>query len=152
MRALTELRVCDEGLGAGPTGRGVRPGEDDALPAMSAARRPHCRVRPARERALTLREAANAFLAQPDLAASSRRSYAQTRTSVSPLSPWAAGEGRSPPRLTGTSLRVLLGEQPHEPAELGRWPGASGIHRQDITCVECERSFAACPLRTSGAI
>jgi hypothetical protein len=35
-------------------------------------------VRPARERALTLREAADVFLAQPDLAASSRRSYAQT--------------------------------------------------------------------------
>jgi hypothetical protein len=82
-----------------------RPGEDDdALPAMSPARRPHCRVRPARERTLTLREAANAFLAQPDLAASSRRSYAQTRTSVCPLSPWAAGEGRSPPRLTGPFL------------------------------------------------
>ena len=35
-------------------------------------------MRPARERPPTLREAADAFLAQPDLAASSYRSYAQT--------------------------------------------------------------------------
>jgi integrase len=44
---------------------------------MSPAGRPVRRLRPARERS-TLGEAADAFLAQPDLAASSRRSYAQT--------------------------------------------------------------------------
>jgi integrase len=45
---------------------------------MSAGRRPHRGLRPARERPPTLREAADVFLAQPDLTASSRRSYAQT--------------------------------------------------------------------------
>ena len=45
---------------------------------MSAGRRPHRGLRPARERPPTLREAADAFLAQPDLEPSSCRSYAQT--------------------------------------------------------------------------
>src|ERR1035437_1156345 len=39
---------------------------------------PHRRLRPARERPPTLRQAADVFLAQPDLAPSSYRSYAQT--------------------------------------------------------------------------
>jgi integrase len=50
----------------------------DAFPAMTAARRPVRRLRPAREPVPRLGEAVDAFLAQPDLAASSRRSYAQT--------------------------------------------------------------------------
>jgi len=45
---------------------------------MTAARRPVRRLRPAREQVPRLREAVDAFLAQPDLAPSSRRSYAQT--------------------------------------------------------------------------
>jgi integrase len=45
---------------------------------MTAARRPARRLRPARERVPRLAEAVDAFLAQPDLAPSSRRSYAQT--------------------------------------------------------------------------
>jgi hypothetical protein len=53
-------------------------GELDAFLAMTASGRRVRRVRPARERPPTLREAADAFLAQPDLAASSYRSYAQT--------------------------------------------------------------------------
>jgi hypothetical protein len=50
----------------------------DAFPAMSAGLRPHRGLRLARDRLPTLREAADVFLAQPDLAASSRRPYAQT--------------------------------------------------------------------------
>jgi hypothetical protein len=53
-------------------------GRADAFPAMSAGRPPDRGLRPARDRPPTLREAADAFLAQPDLAASSSRSYAQT--------------------------------------------------------------------------
>jgi integrase len=45
---------------------------------MSAAGRPVRRLRPVRERPPVLGEAVDAFLAQPDLAVSSRRSYAQT--------------------------------------------------------------------------
>jgi integrase len=45
---------------------------------MTAARRPVRRLRPVRERPAVLGEAVDAFLAQPDLASSSRRSYAQT--------------------------------------------------------------------------
>jgi integrase len=45
---------------------------------MSAAGRPVRRLRPVRERPPVLGVAVDAFLAQPDLAASSRRSYAQT--------------------------------------------------------------------------
>ncbi|MQA74749.1 MAG: tyrosine-type recombinase/integrase [Solirubrobacterales bacterium] len=45
---------------------------------MTAARRPVRRLRPVREEVPRLREAIDAFLAQPDLAPSSRRSYAQT--------------------------------------------------------------------------
>jgi integrase len=45
---------------------------------MSPARRSHRGLRPARERPPTLREAADAFLAQPGLRPSSCRSYAQT--------------------------------------------------------------------------
>src|SRR5438270_1518252 len=53
-------------------------GQADAFPAMSTARRPVRRLRPVRERPPVLAEAVDAFLAQPDLAASSRRSCAQT--------------------------------------------------------------------------
>jgi integrase len=45
---------------------------------MSPADRPARRLRPVRERMPVLGEAVDAFLAQPDLAASSRRFYAQT--------------------------------------------------------------------------
>jgi integrase len=45
---------------------------------MTPADRPVRRLRPVRERTPVLGEALDAFLAQPDLAASSRRSYAQT--------------------------------------------------------------------------
>jgi integrase len=45
---------------------------------MSLARRSPRSLRPARERPPTLREAADAFLAQPGLRPSSCRSYAQT--------------------------------------------------------------------------
>ena len=45
---------------------------------MTAARRPARRLRPAREPVPRLAEAVDVFLAQPDLALSSRRSYAQT--------------------------------------------------------------------------
>jgi integrase len=45
---------------------------------MTVPRRPVRRLRPEREQAPSLGEAVDAFLAQPDLAPSSRRSYAQT--------------------------------------------------------------------------
>lgn len=45
---------------------------------MSPSRRPVRRLRPAPDRVPLLAEAVDSFLAQPDLAASSRRSYAQT--------------------------------------------------------------------------
>lgn len=66
---------------------------------MSAGRRPHRGLRPARERPPTLREAADVFLAQPDLAASSRRSYLQTLgrlgRDLGPERPleWVSGRG-----------------------------------------------------------
>jgi hypothetical protein len=61
-------------VGAGDAPGG---GELDAFLAMIASGRPVRRLRPARERSPTLREAADAFLAQPDLAASSYHSCAQ---------------------------------------------------------------------------
>lgn len=57
-------------------------GGHDAFPAMTAARRTVRRLRPVREQVPGLGEAVDAFLAQPDLAASSRRSYAQTLAAV----------------------------------------------------------------------
>jgi integrase len=45
---------------------------------MTVSRRPVRRLRPERQQAPSLGEAVGAFLAQPDLAPSSRRSYAQT--------------------------------------------------------------------------
>lgn len=53
-------------------------GGSDAFPAMSGSRRPVRRLRPVREAPPTLGEAVDAFLARPDLASSSHRSYAQT--------------------------------------------------------------------------
>jgi integrase len=53
-------------------------GEGDAFPAMTASKRPVRRLRPVRDPVPTLTDAVDAFLAQPDLAASSRRSYTQT--------------------------------------------------------------------------
>ena len=61
------------------TGRAaLRTGRADAFPAMTAERRPVRRLRPDREPVPALGVAVDAFLAQPDLAPSSRRSYAQT--------------------------------------------------------------------------
>jgi hypothetical protein len=53
-------------------------GVADAFPAMTVSRRPVRRLRPARDPVPTLGIAVDAFLGQPDLASSSRRSYAQT--------------------------------------------------------------------------
>jgi hypothetical protein len=53
-------------------------GQADTFPAMTTDRQRVRRLRPMRDRVLRLGEAVDAFLAQPDLAASSRRSYTQT--------------------------------------------------------------------------
>ena len=53
-------------------------GQADAFPAMSTTRRPVRRLRPARDPIPSLGDAVDAFLGQPDLAPSSRRSYGQT--------------------------------------------------------------------------
>ena len=53
-------------------------GRTDTFPAMTATKRPVRRLRPARDPVPRLGDAVDAFLAQPDLADSSRRSYAQT--------------------------------------------------------------------------
>ena len=67
---------------------------------MTAARRPVRRLRPTRERTPTLSEALDAFLAQPDLAPSSRRSYAQTFARLRD----ALGGERSLERLSAREL------------------------------------------------
>src|SRR4051794_15251011 len=72
----------------------------DAFPAMSAAPRTGWRLRPARERVPRLAEAVDAFLAQPDLAPSSRRSYAQTLGRLRDY----AGADRSLDRLSAREL------------------------------------------------
>src|SRR5450755_3537783 len=53
-------------------------GQADTFPAMTTDQQRVRRLRPMRDRVLRLGEAVDAFLAQPDLAASSRRSYTQT--------------------------------------------------------------------------
>jgi hypothetical protein len=111
-----------------------RIGEDDAFPAMNSARRPHRRVRPARERALTLREAADVFLAQPDLAASSRRSYAQTLgrlgRDLGPERPLEWVSGRELERGRGGGRHGLLTRRCRS-----SWACIAEVARGTITCV-----------------
>ncbi|MCA1697471.1 MAG: tyrosine-type recombinase/integrase, partial [Actinobacteria bacterium] len=76
-----------------------------AFPAMTGSGRPVRRLRAVRERP-TLGDAATAFLGQPDLAASSRRSYAQTLARLQA----ALGEERPVDRLGARELEGAVWE------------------------------------------
>ena len=76
-----------------------------AFPAMTGSGRPSRRLRAVRERP-TLGEAAAVFLAQPDLAASGRRSYAQTLGRLRA----AVGEGRLVDRIGGREVERAVWE------------------------------------------
>jgi hypothetical protein len=89
----------------------VAPGVVGAFPAMTGSGRPSRRLRAVRGRP-TLGEAAAVFLAQPDLAASSRRSYAQTLAGCgrrSARAAWstgsAAGSSSAPSGMRGARRR-----------------------------------------------
>jgi len=73
---------------------------------MTAAKRPGRRLRPARDPIPRLGDAVEAFLALPDLAASSRRSYAQTLGRLQQ----ALGAERPFDRLSARELEQAAGE------------------------------------------